>query len=220
MAIRSAFRPLTVDAAPEADGADGIQQMGACTLSRDAFRRWCRAESCDTGCVRARSTVQRRWTVSDLLVATAEYSVWRKQVELEVLRRSMSNSRDPDGDIPGLDEVFDGEAVDFVTHAVPSKRLIANSLRERSSLLRISAASVVPVETHRHPWSREPARQESSKRPSNLIACLNHGAVHIYRQLVDTNTPFPLSRSPVNCFSQFTIVGPQHRVITDILQVL
>ena len=49
---------------------------------------------------------------------------WRKQVELEVLRRSMSNSlpidRDPDGDIPGLDEVFDGEAVDFVTHAVPS----------------------------------------------------------------------------------------------------
>ena len=50
--------------------------------------------------------------------------VWRKQVELEVLRRSMSNSlpidSDPDGDIPGLDEVFDGEAVDFVTHAVPS----------------------------------------------------------------------------------------------------
>ena len=31
-------------------------------------------------------------------------------------------------------------------------------------------------------------RIESSKRPSNLIACLNHGAVHIYRQTVQTQS--------------------------------
>ena len=44
MAIRSAFRPLTRTRRPafvddaEADGADGVQQMGASTLSREAFR--------------------------------------------------------------------------------------------------------------------------------------------------------------------------------------
>ena len=69
MAIRSAFRPLTRNEAAgfvddaEADGADGVQQMGACTLSRDAFRfsDGVELKAATQVCVRARSTVARRY---------------------------------------------------------------------------------------------------------------------------------------------------------------
>ena len=47
-------------------------------------------------------------------------------------------------------------------------------------------------------------RIESSKRPSNLIACLNHGAVHIYRQTVQTQSLDLL----VDQYTGSTPIGP------------
>ena len=140
----------------EADGAEVCSRWVHVPERCLSFQRWCRAESCDTGCSStfnccqalfgivhdveselaaqfgegflgrlAQQRYQRRWTVSDLWLSTRSSRRLEKTGRsLEVLRRSMSNSlpidRDPDGDIPGLDEVFDGEAVGFVTHAVPS----------------------------------------------------------------------------------------------------
>ena len=68
---------------------------------------------------------------------------------------------------------------------------------KREAFSTIAAASIGHALQHK---SDPPKRQEnltfillamrieSSKRPSNLIACLNHGAVHIYRQTVQTQS--------------------------------